>query len=84
MTKGWVRKPFKLDPLPNSPTLQAPSWLVKLKGKKATIPSFQAQSLVHLKIFYEHARDMAYFGREEKKKRKGKMSSKVSPKVKAE
>ena len=79
MTKEWVRKPFRLDPLPNVLTLKAPTQPEKGKGKKATIPTFQARSLVHFGIFDGHARDLAYFEREEKKKMKGKKVNRSSP-----
>ena len=40
------------------PTLQAHEEIEKGKGMKVTIPSFQAQSLVHPKIVFGHDRDL--------------------------
>jgi hypothetical protein len=39
---------------------------------KVTVPSFQAQSSVCLGIFYKHEKNVTYFGREERNKKKGK------------
>ena len=70
-----------MDPLPNVPTLQVLARLGKGKGKKATIPSFEAQSPVYPESVYKYARDVAYFERDEKRKKNGKRSGKRSVEV---
>ena len=44
LTREWINRPLKLDPLPNAPTLQEPTRPEKGKGVKVTIPTFQTQS----------------------------------------
>ena len=40
LTKDWIRRPFKLDPLSSALALKAPARPKKWKGIIATIPTF--------------------------------------------
>ena len=71
LTREWINKPFRMDPLTNAPKLHAPSRSKKGKGVKATIPTFHAHSPIQPSTVYRHARDVAYIERERKVKRKG-------------
>ena len=42
LTREWINRPFRMDPLPNAPILLAPTRTKNGKGVKVTIPTFQA------------------------------------------
>ena len=60
LTREWIKKHFRLDLLPNAPTLQAPARPEKQKGIKVTIPTFEAQPPDQPETVYKHERDMVY------------------------
>lgn len=75
LTKEWIKRPFKLDPVPQIIVFQGISHLVKGRGVKVIVPMFIAQSLIRPKIMYQHNREFRYF-----KAHKGKNKNKrVSP-----
>ena len=61
LTREWIKKPFKLDPIPLSIPLQATTRLARDKGAKIIVPTFPTQSLVGLEIVYQHEREVEYF-----------------------
>ena len=42
MTQDWIKKPFKLDPIPETVIFHAQAHPTKGRGKKVTIPTFVA------------------------------------------
>ena len=60
LTRDWIQKPFRLDPLSNVPPLQAPTCPEKGKHKKVALPSFQEKLHVSHETVYKYLRDVAY------------------------
>lgn len=52
MMKDWIKKPFLLDPIPNTVIFHAHAHPKRGRGKKVTIPTFVAQSYIRLEIVY--------------------------------
>ena len=46
ITKDWIKKTFQLDPIPNTVIFHTQAHPEKGRGKKVTIPTFAAQSLI--------------------------------------
>lgn len=74
MTKEWIKRPFKLDPVPQIVVFQAIVRPVRGRGEKVTIPTFPAQSPIRLEMEYKHEREVGYF-KVEKGKNKRKRDS---------
>lgn len=52
MMQDWIKKPFKLDPIPQTINFHAQAHPTKGRGKKVTIPTFSAQSPIRSEIVY--------------------------------
>ena len=50
MMKDWIKKPFPLDPIPDTMIFHAHARPERGRGKKVTIPSFATQSPIRPKI----------------------------------
>ena len=76
MTKDWIKKPFQLDPIPNTVIIYAQSCTKKGREKKITIPTFAAQSPIRPEIVYQLDCPVGYYHPLERKgKGKRKRSS---------
>lgn len=61
LTREWIKKPFKLDPIPLLVPLQGITRPIKGKGVKITVPNFQAQAPVRLDTVHRHEWEIEYF-----------------------
>ena len=52
MKNNWMKKPFPLDPIPNTIIFYAHTHLERGKGKKVAITTFVAQSSIRLEMIY--------------------------------
>lgn len=76
MMQDWIKKPFKLDPIPEIVIFHPQAHLVKGRGKKVTIPIFLAQSLIRPEMVYQIDRQVGYYHTQEiKSKGKRKRNS---------
>ena len=58
LTREWIKKPFKLDLVPQNIPLQATTCPTRGKVAKVTIPTFHTQSPVRLEIIHQHEREV--------------------------
>ena len=76
MMKDCIKKPFQLDPIPDTVIFHTKAHLEKGRGKKLTIPTFAAQSPIRLETVYQIDHLVGYYHPlERKKKNKRKRSS---------
>lgn len=79
LTKDWIKRPFKVDPIPQVVDFQATTRPTKGGGAKVTIPTFIAQSLVRPEIVHQLDKEVGYY-RAHKGKGKRKRTSPQQPK----
>ena len=76
LTKDWIKRTFKLDPIPQVVVFHTTAFLVRGRGAKVVVPNFIAQFLVRTKIVHKLDIEVAYY-----RAKKGKQKSKrTSPK----
>ena len=75
--QDWIKKPFKLDPIPEIVVFNAQARPTKGRGKKVTIPTFASQLPIRPEIVYQLDRLVGYYHPQEKKG-KGKRK-RISP-----
>lgn len=51
--KEWIKKPFQLDPIPDTIIFHTQARPKKGRGRKVTIPTFATQSPIKLEIVYQ-------------------------------
>ena len=67
MMKDWIKKPFRLDPIPKTMIFHAHARLERGRGKKVTIPTFAAQSPIRPKTIYQLDHSVGYYHPPERK-----------------
>ena len=67
MTKDKIKKPFKLDPIPETIIFHAQACLTKGRVKKVTILTFTTQSPIRPKMIYQLDRPVGYYHPQERK-----------------
>ena len=80
LMKEFIKKPFKLDPLPQFIIFQATTHPITGKGAKVIVQTFLSQSLVKPQMVYQHDRDVGYFrANKGRNKRKRDSPKKTKP-----
>jgi hypothetical protein len=74
LTKDWIKRPFKQDPIPQEVFFHAIAHPTKGRGAKVTMPTFTTQSLVRPEIMHQLDREVRYY-RAQKGKGKRKITS---------
>ena len=82
MMQDWIKKPFKLDPIPETIIFHAQARPTKGRWKNFTIPTFAAQSPIMPATVYQLDRLVEYYYPQERKgkgKRKRSSPQRVEP-----
>ena len=74
MMKNWIKKPFPLDPIPNTIIFHANAHPKRGKGKKFTIPTFVAQSPIRPETIYHLDHLVGYYHPPERKGKRKRTS----------
>ena len=84
MTKDWIKKPFKLNPVSQTITFQAIACPDKGKGAKVIVLTFPTQSPVRSEKIYMYDREVGYFMVEKgNNERKSASPKQVEPRAKS-
>ena len=67
MTKSWIKKPFPLDPIPDTIIFHAHAHPKRGKGRKVTIPTFALWSPIQPETIYQLDRPVGYYHPPERK-----------------
>ena len=59
--QDWIKKPFEFDLIPKIVIFYVQAQPTKGRGKKITIPTFAAQSLVRPKTMHQFDRLVGYY-----------------------
>lgn len=61
LTKDWIKRPFKLDPIHQVVVFHAQAHPSRGQGAKVTVPTFITQSLVKPEIVHQLDREVGYY-----------------------
>ena len=61
LTKNWIKRPFKLDLIPQTIVFQATTHPVKGRRENVTMPTFTTLSLVRPEIVHQLEKEFGYF-----------------------
>ena len=61
LTKDWIKRPFKLDPIPQTIVFHAQSFPAKGQGSKVTVPTFTTRSPMRLDTIHQLDRKVGYY-----------------------
>ena len=73
LTKNWIKRPFKLDLIPQVFVFHSQAHLDKGQGVKVAVPTFTDQSPMRLEIVHQLDREVGYY-----RAQKGKGKRKIN------
>ena len=73
LTKDWIKRPFKLDPIPQVVVFHTTAHPTRGQGDKVTMPTFTTPSLVRLETMHQLDRKVGYY-----RAKQGKVKRKIN------